>query len=73
MSNEQKVVPIVAEKWVAIKQSDAQAILNYLGGQPCAQVYNMVGVLLNLKEVQSPAPCANCADPKTTAEPAKES
>lgn len=70
MSNEQKVVPIVAEKWVAIKTSDAQAILNYLGGQPCAQVYNMVGVLLNLKETA--APCAPCAPPADLAETTKE-
>jgi hypothetical protein len=38
------------EKYLLIKQSDAQAVLNYLGQRPCAEVYNLVGIMLGLKE-----------------------
>lgn len=33
---------------LVIRAGDAQALLNYLSGQPCGQVYGLVTMLMNL-------------------------
>lgn len=59
-----EVKAAASEKWLAIKASDAQDILNYLGGQPCAQVYKFVGLLLQLKEVSAAMPVEVSKEPQ---------
>jgi hypothetical protein len=44
------------EKKLVLKAGDAQALLNYLSGQPCGQVYTLVVMLLNLQPVEEVAP-----------------
>lgn len=44
------------EKWVMLKASDAQAMLNYFAKQPCGDVYGFVTLMLNLKECAPPKP-----------------
>lgn len=48
--------PLNPDALLLIRAGDAQALLNYLSGQPCGQVYVLVTTLMNLQPVPKPAP-----------------
>ena len=45
MADAPKISP---DDFLVIRAGDAQALLNYLSGQPCGQVYGLVTMLMHL-------------------------